>query len=420
MVEKPYEWAGGAKLEEHSKQKHKILREYLARYLEIRCQFPQQTRFRLAIVEGFAGGGRYACGTAGSPIIFIEELRAATEAFNLKRRAEGMAPLDIECLLVLNDSDPDAIEALKGNVAPIVAAAKDATTQLHLRTEYMSKPFESAYPDIKKMIEQGRYRSVLVNLDQCGHSWVERQTLADMMQASASVEVFYTFAIESLLSFLQKSNPAALAKQLSYLGLNANDLDTLKGEMNKNAWLGAAERLVLEAFQSCAQYVSPFSINNPGGWRYWLIHFANSYRARQEYNDILHGNSTAQAHFGRSGLYMLSYDPAHANPALYLFDLSGRKEAREQLIDDIPRLVTEFGDAISVGALYETIYNMTPAHTDDVHAAMIESPDLQVVTEAGGERRKGNTITASDTLRIKQQRSFFPMFFDDGLSRGKK
>lgn len=124
--------------------------------------------------------------------------------------------------------------------------------------------------------------------------------------------------------------------------------------MNKGAWLGAAERLVFGAFQSCAQYVSPFSINNPNGWRYWLIHFANAYRARQEYNDILHRNSTAQAHFGRSGLHMLSYDPAHASATLYLFDVSGRKEAQEQLSDDIPRLVMEFGDAISVGTLYET------------------------------------------------------------------
>lgn len=117
---------------------------------------------------------------------------------------------------------------------------------------------------------------------------------------------------------------------------------------------------------------------------------------------------------------MLSYDPAHASPALYLFDLSGRKEAKEQLLDDIPRLITEFGDAITVGAIYETIYNMTPAHTDDIHAAMIEGPDLQIITEAGGERRKGNMIVASDTLKVRPQRSFFPMFFNESPENGKK
>ena len=79
VVEKRYEWADGAKLEEHSKRKHKILREYVFDYLTVRCKLPQQERFRLAIVDGFAGGGRYQCGTAGSPLIFIEELRRAVE-----------------------------------------------------------------------------------------------------------------------------------------------------------------------------------------------------------------------------------------------------------------------------------------------------------------------------------------------------
>ena len=65
----------------------------------------------------------------------------------------------------------------------------------------------------------------------------------------------------------------------------------LNGMMTRNEWLGTAERTVFDAFRLCAPYVSPFSINNPDGWRYWLIHFANTYRARQVYNNILHGNA---------------------------------------------------------------------------------------------------------------------------------
>jgi hypothetical protein len=180
--------------------------------------------------------------------------------------------------------------------------------------------------------------------------------------------------------------------------------------MNKNAWLGAAERIVFGSFQGCATYVSPFSINNPDGWRYWLIHFSNSVRARQEYNNVLHQNSSSQAHFGRSGLNMLSYDPADDANRLYLFDVSGRIEAKKQLYDDIPRLVTEFGDAVDVGEFYGSIYNSTPAHMDDVHAAIMENPDVEVITEQGGERRVANTIKPSDTLRMKMQRTFFPLF----------
>src|SRR5207253_5871147 len=121
MVEKRYSWENGAILEEHSKRKHKIVREYFARYLAVRCQLPMQSKFRLAIVDGFAGGGRYKCGSPGSPIIFIEELRLAAEELNVKRQSEGMAPLDIECFLILNDFEPGAINTLEGHLAPILA-----------------------------------------------------------------------------------------------------------------------------------------------------------------------------------------------------------------------------------------------------------------------------------------------------------
>jgi hypothetical protein len=32
------------------------------------------------------------------------------------------------------------------NMQPLLAAAKDATPKLHVRIEYLTKPFEEAYP----------------------------------------------------------------------------------------------------------------------------------------------------------------------------------------------------------------------------------------------------------------------------------
>jgi three-Cys-motif partner protein len=412
MVEKAYAWASGATLEEHSRRKHKILAEYFAQYLGVRCQLPQQERFRLAVVDGFAGGGRYACGTPGSPLIFIEGLRRSVDTINTQRAAQGFGLIEMECLLVLNDHNADAMASLRGNVAPLQAEIAQNVPRLHLKVEYLNDTFEVAYPRIKALLEQGRYRNVIVNLDQCGHSHVERTTLLDVMRSNPSVEIFYTFAIEALLSFLQKSDPVQLAAQLRPFDIEPRDLRGLDGAMSKSNWLGAAERLVFETFRTCAPFVSPFSINNPGGWRYWLIHFANVYRARQVYNNVLHQNSTAQAHFGRSGLNMLSYDPADDAGSLYLFDLSGREQARSQLLNDIPRLISETGDVIGVGDFYEGIYNATPAHADDVHRAIMDNPDIEVITPAGGERRSAGMIGVNDVLKLKRQKSFFPMFLD--------
>jgi three-Cys-motif partner protein len=410
-MEKRYSWKDGVELEEHTRRKHKILREYFSRYLQVRCARPQQTKFRLAVIDGFAGGGRYKCGTAGSPIIFLEELRAAVEGFNIRRQTEGMAPIEIECFLALNDEDPKAIGLLKGHVESLTAVARAEVPKLHLKILYFEKSFDALYPELKQLLVRGRYQSVLFNLDQYGHSDVKRATLSDISSSFSAAEIFYTFGISSLLAFLRKNNPELLINQLGFLGVTATDLSNLEAQMSKREWLGAAERLVFGSFCNCARYVSPFSIHNPAGWRYWLIHFANNYRARQEYNNVLHRNSSMQAHFGRSGLNMLQFDPRQTENILYLFDVSGRATATQQLHDDIPRLVTDFGDAVGVGDFYGTIYNMTPAHMDDIHTAIIDNPDLEVLTPSGGERRKPNTIDAGDTLRIKRQRSFFPIFF---------
>jgi three-Cys-motif partner protein len=421
VVAKPYKWAEGAALDDHTKRKHKILREYFFQYITVRCQNPKQERFRLAVVDGFAGAGRYACGSSGSPLIIIEELRNALSAVNLQRASQGLGTVEIDCLLVFNDASRDAIEFLKGHCEPLVAEIKMNTLKLHLSVHYMTGAFESSYPAIKHLVTSSRYRSVIYNLDQCGHSKVDKNTLIDIMRSTPSVEIFYTFAIESLLSFLSKTNPDLLDRQLRRLGIDGRTkISGIKGGLSNTEWLGTAEKLVFEAFKGCASFVSPFSINNPEGWRYWLIHFANNYRARQVYNNVLHDNSSSQAHFGRSGLNMLAYDPDHEAGSLYLFDTTARTGAKAQLLEDIPRLIAESGDVIGVSEFYECIYNATPAHTDDIHAALIDNDDLNVITPTGGERRKANTIGISDTIKLKTQRSLFPILLDASKPPGTR
>ena len=45
------------------------------------------------------------------------------------------------------------------------------------------------------------------------------------MHSYPSAEVFYTFAIAALISFLRKSETELLAAQLAYVGLGSNDLN---------------------------------------------------------------------------------------------------------------------------------------------------------------------------------------------------
>lgn len=418
MTTKDYDWPGGAVLLEHSKRKLEILRQYFARYLTVKCGLPKQSKFRLAIVDGFAGGGRYEGGTSGSPLVFIEELQRAADALNLQRAAQGASPLDIECLLILNDADRDARRILEENVQPLQAAIRDTSPRLKLEVVYFQQAFEEVYPEIKARIKSARISSVLFNLDPCGHSHVHRSTLVDILGSFKSIEIFYTLMIDTLLTFLNKGDTSELNKQLSHVDLSIEQLGRLDEVMSRKEWLGTAERIVFDAYQRCASFVSPFSINNPEGWRYWLLHFSGMYRARQVYNNILHDNGNQQAHFGRSGLEMLSYDPRDDN-RLYLFEKDDRRRALDQLVDDIPRLVSQSGDAMTVLDFYAAIYNGTPAHSDDIHQALIDSPDLEIITPAGGERRSANTIGVDDVIKVKSQTSFFPTFSLDLAKRRK-
>lgn len=411
MVKKNYDWAGGAVLDDHTKKKHTILKEYFRQYLITRCKMPQREKFRIVVVDGFSGAGLYKCGSYGSPLIMVDCLQKTLEKINDDRVERGMRPIQIECLLVLNDFDKSAVEQLQKNIAPILAGIKEKNSKLHVEAEYFNGAFDDVYPQIKKRLVSAKCNNVLFNLDQCGHSKVNIEIIKNIMQSWSSAETFLTFSIDTILAYIsqnQEKNNVSLTPEI-----HKEVYALLEGGgrvISKDIWLGEVERIVFDNLKGCAPFVSPFSINNPVGWGYWLLHFANSYRARQVYNNILHENSLTQAHFGRSGLNMLSYDPKHEGQ-LYLFDESSRTSAKHELYEDIPQLIAASGDTLVMEEFYKISYNETPAHSDDIHEMIIENPDVEVITETGGgERRKAKTIKSTDVLKLKSQKSFFSMF----------
>lgn len=409
MSVKPYDWENGAPLLDHTAKKLKVIGEYFAEYLRVRCgRIPQQEQFRLAVVDGFCGGGRYASGEMGSPLVFLDVLRRTISEIDTMRAANGFKPLRYECLFVANDTSPAAIASLQVHLPPVMAMIRETLPQLRLEVQVENRTFLDLYPAVRSQLEAAGFRNVIFNLDQCGDAQVPREAIVDIMQNFTSGEVFLTFMIKALLAYLKKRDPKALQQRLSHLGVGSGDLAELDGFMSKSAWLGTAERIVFEQLSSAAPFSSPFSIHNPDGWRYWLMHFAKSPRARQVYNDVLHANANEQAHFGRAGLDMFAYNPDREGK-LYLFDTDGRAAAREQLMDDVPRTIAGFGDAISVSEFNNQIYSRTPAHSEDIRAAIFGSPDVEVLTGSGNKRRRAGTIKDDDILRISLQRSFFFM-----------
>ncbi len=359
-------------------------------------------------MDGFAGGGVYQGGESGSPLIFLELLLKQSKEINVRRAAGGMALINFECLLIFNDPDKDAIQILQENVAPLIVKCNTASN-LVVNVRIMNEVFETAYPKIKERLAQDKVtRNVFFNLDQCGSSLVSQSTITNILTTYKSAEILLSFAAQSMLTFMPKSDSAKLKKTLEQHGIDQKQIDDISTVASKWEWKAAIERLIFESYRKCGPYVSPFAINNPDGWLYWLLHFANEPKARQVYNDLLHDNTGVQGHYGRSGLNMLTYDPRNEGQ-FYLFAEDDRQKAREELRNDIPKVVSEFGDTVSMADFMRIACNETPAHSADLAQSMIDNPDLTIQTEHGGERRSPNGIRSTDTLILKAQKSFIFM-----------
>lgn len=408
MTKSEYDWENGTVLKSHTERKLKILRAYFSQYLRVRCRLPQQERFKLCIVDGFSGGGRYEKGEEGSPLIFLNTLKVVSNEINVRRATQNMGPIRFDCLLVLNDASQNVINLLRRTMAPLLVEAEDSSPHLCVKVQYENELFEALYPQIRQQLVDKKFKNVIFNLDQYGTANVKVETLCDILRTfHSSGEIFLTFSIQSMLTFLPYNDSATLRSRLSHLNIAPSDLASLDGPISKNERLGAFENLAFLIFQSCARFVSCFAINNPNGWEYWLIHFSNFYRARQVYNDVLHDNANYQAHYGRSGLNfkMLAYNPAEEG-TLYLFSKGDRENAIMELNEDIPHLVEKCGDVINIEEFYNRAYNMTPAHSEDINSTIVSHSDIDVLTPSGNPRRKAHTIKLNDTLKLKRQKSF--------------
>ena len=407
MVKKEYDW-DSAILDDHSKIKHKIFREYFKEYLATRFLAPQRRKFRLAVVEGFAGAGRYKHGEPGSPIIFMEALIKASKVINLDRAVRNLPQVEIECFFIFNDSDKYAIKMLQENLAPFVGEIKDEHPNLHVQVKYMSQEFEKGYPKMKAILEGHKITNVMFVLDQYGYSTVRPETINNIMTTWKSPEVFLTFAIEALTTYISTNQPE------NTLNLYPEIIDEWKSIVNgeqeiisKPELLGLVEKRIFEKLKAYAGFVSPFAIHNPKGWRYWLLHFSTPYKARQVYNDILHkDNGHMQVHFGHSGLNMFSGDPRDEDQA-YFFGKQDQENSIYALHNDIPKMIALYDNAMNVEKFYERIYNETPAHSDDINNVLIKNDALEVITKNGGSRREAKGIESTDTVKLKKQRSFF-------------
>lgn len=405
-----YPWLSGAPIDEHTKTKHNILRQYIKDYFDIRFKNPKIRNFNFAIVDGFCGGGRYDGGESGSPLILFEEVRSAFFREKIRRAAEGMPKLQLTGTLFFNDSSQEAINFLKNEI--FQKELHEGDEKLNITIQYSCKKFEDFYPEVKSYIQNNKIKNVFFNLDQFGHKHVELSTIKNIFQSFCKPEVLLTFLIEPFLTYLPNKDQERLKKQFNHLDLNPDyikKLDWLQNGqiLSYNQRIGIAENIVYNSFRECATYISPFAIYNKSGWKYWSVHFSNILRAREAYNNVLHKNAKHQAHCGPCGLNMM-YSSSESENVLCLFDESAREETKRSLYNDIPRNIADNNGFSSIENFLHNAYQTTAvAHRDDILTTILQHPDITILTDKGNPRRSLNSIALDDRLILTPQRSFF-------------
>ncbi len=409
MAKVKYLWGNNSlpKLDLHSEGKLKVLRDYMVDYIKIRCRNYFMPKFKLVIVDGFSGGGFYQNPISkikepGSPIIFIRSLVDAINQINQKRPQNK---LRIECTLVMNDAKKAAIEQLREFCDQEIKQVYSEIPELKIVSIYINKEFIEAYSEIKEIIRNGRFTNCVINLDQYGYVHVPSKYLIELIDISNSVEIFYTFMIEPLVSFMEKNNRERLMKQLRTLDVSYEDIKNLQEGLKNDEWRGFAEQFVFKNFKSISKFITPFSINNPKGWKYWLIHFSKKIDAREAYNSILHKHDTSVLHFGERGLDMLEYDPKYLGQQ-YLFTEQDKELNFQHLLEDLPRKLCEYEGGTIVGTFLENNYNQTVAPRESICEALLKSKDIKLVTQENGYRRSANAIKNTDRIVCNLQKFF--------------
>jgi three-Cys-motif partner protein len=392
-------------LKAHSVAKLEVLRSYIEDYIVILCTGnPGQDRFRLTLVDGFAGGGIYDGDKVGSPLVLLKAVEVATFRVNQTRTK----PIAIDCHYYFVESDSAAADCLEYQLRQRGYANELGRSIFLIRGE-----FEAVHTQIiaasRQRFSRGGSR-VIFFLDQCGYTDAPPPLLRAISEKlNWKAEFFINLAIDWLTAYVR--NEPTFRKIYPSLGIG----DILPIERVLEAIRNpdfdvqyVVEALVGPAFQqvSGSPFFSPFYIQAPKSNRgYWLVHLAPQSRARTAMLDVYWRVANGCRHFGHAGLDMLSFKP-DADPAGYLSGLEFGDSTRASVLDRLVRdFAREIRDKHASGITYrdflEAYCNRTMANDDMVRTALVQlmqAGEIEIFGEKGGSKRV-DSVSADDIIK---------------------
>ena len=168
-------------IEPTTKAKLAVVKNYLSAYFDRLNVNPSREVFKLDLVDGFAGGGTFLDGDEeipGSPLIMLQEARAARERLNKTRTK----PLNVDCRFHFVDIEKDHTDHLRRVLAENGHQVEGGDIVIH------NSPFrdvaDSIIADVAR--RQPRAGRALFFLDQTGFAQVEIELISRIFPSPSS------------------------------------------------------------------------------------------------------------------------------------------------------------------------------------------------------------------------------------------
>ena len=411
-----YLWGVGDSLpllDDHSLTKHRILREYLERYVAILTKNRGIPQLNLSLVDGFAGGGAYLHHKTherlpGSPVLMLEAMAAA----EVEAKALRTKDFSLNATYYFVEERKRNLEFLKSEIK-----ASPATTAKDDCIHFINGTFSDQLPAIiKKIKAKRRSHKVIFLLDQYGYTHVTMANIRHIFRELPRAEVILTIAVNWLIDFVNETDRFKAALRHLELEDRQDELVGLRTDHCSDWRALIQQRLHQHFFQkSGAACYTPFFVHSVKSHRgYWLLHFSMHSTARDAMTNLHWSKENHFEHFGGPGLGMLGFDPRLGNgetQSTFLFDKAAKEQTQDSLLIQLPERISEFDDFVSFGQFFDQNVNDTPATKQmiaKVISQLARDKEIEIFTKDKKKRRGGVKLSEHDLIRTPPTISFLP------------
>lgn len=409
-----YKWIIGGSppyLDEHSQAKHRIISEYIQRYVEVYMSNTSVERLRLSIVDGFSGGGKYRDSLTndivdGSPFVILDAINEAEQRINQGR----IKPRHVDAQFFFIDCIANHTDYLRHELSRSRYKEKVDNT-INIQTA----EFARVAPAVIDTIHQrNRAQRALFILDQYAYKDVPFNTVNYILTKLKGSEVILTFNVDSILHYISDHDTSRSALANIHLDKHI-DWGRLAALKEAGQWKRAVQEQLAQAIykSSGARHITLFFVTPKSGLTYWLVHLSKVYRARDVMMSLhwQHSNSSFSHHLSE-GLFSLGYT-ATQTPGQHNLDLVSEFDFEEEaerrcirrLSEDLPRLIHGLDEPIPFAKLVDQIGSYTPAAESQIRKALttsVKNGELKIRVPSGGLRRSAAQIRYDDLVSYSQ------------------